>query len=411
MAASVILMGVVACDGAPGISTEPDGAGIVLERSDVNVLGTSESIAAVADLEVLSDGTVWVLNSVEPLFVAFDANGTITQMRGRLGGGPDEFGAPAGFVLGGVGGEVWIFDQQRHAMIEVSRSDPARSEVSLPQDLIPPGSVLGTNPFRSIVRMWRVDDELVLPRRSGDLESSIFGYWLSVWTADIIAVDVSTRAVREVAALAAVLGDPMEHVEMGDTPLPFPLWFRLWTVCSANEIRVHDRLRNELRGFTRDGVELEATALPPVRLEEVTPREFARATFDLTVVEGMGEVPNDLIQMSSADSALVLDGVLPRLNATSAQLASLLPRYVDLHCDEAGTQWIQSFDIDAPGPLMAGLRGSRRWLRITLEGEVQEVHFPDNFDPYRFTRDRIWGVQRDELDVASVAWVAAPGAP
>jgi hypothetical protein len=39
---------------------------------------------------------------------------------------------------------------------------------------------------------------------------------------------------------------------------------------------------------------------------------------------------------------------------------------------------------------------------------VREVRFPERFDPHRFTEGRVWGVLRDELDVASVAWLPAP---
>jgi hypothetical protein len=81
---------------------------------------------------------------------------------------------------------------------------------------------------------------------------------------------------------------------------------------------------------------------------------------------------------------------------------------VDYRCDDEGTQWIQPFDIDTPGPLMGGLRGGRVWLRITTDGETDEIRLPDSFDPYRFTPDKIWGVQRNEFDVASVAWIAVP---
>ena len=80
----------------------------------------------------------------------------------------------------------------------------------------------------------------------------------------------------------------------------------------------------------------------------------------------------------------------------------MLPRYVDYRCDNEGTQWIQPFDIDTPGPLMGGLRGGRVWLRITTDGETEEIRLPDSFDPYRFTPDKIWGVQRDELDAGKL---------
>src|SRR5690606_34806100 len=97
-----------------------------------------------------------------------------------------------------------------------------------------------------------------------------------------------------------------------------------------------------------------------------------------------------------------------RISGTPEQLAQLLPRYVDFHCDEQGTQWIQRFDIESPGSMMTGLRGSRRWLRIAPGGEMRSVRLPERFDVFRFTPDRIWGVLRDEVDVASVAWIAVP---
>ena len=112
--------------------------------------------------------------------------------------------------------------------------------------------------------------------------------------------------------------------------------------------------------------------------------------------------------MSAADSAQILNEFLRGLDAPPAQLANVLPRYVDYRCDDEGTQWIQPFDIDTPGPLMGGLRGGRVWLRISTDGETEEIRLPDSFDPYRFTPDKIWGVQRDEFDVASVAWIAVP---
>jgi hypothetical protein len=88
-----------------------------------------------------------------------------------------------------------------------------------------------------------------------------------------------------------------------------------------------------------------------------------------------------------------------------AQLAAYLPRYVNLHCSEGGTLWIQPLDVAG-----GGLSGGRTWVRISPDGTRRTVEMPLRFDPFRFTNDRIWGVQRDELDVASIAWIDVPEA-
>jgi hypothetical protein len=399
IARAVVLAYLTSCDaaGTADDAVEP----IVIQPADVNMLGTSESIAAVEDLEVLDDGTVWVLDSVDPFFVGFGPDGDVLHVHGHSGGGPQEFDAPSGFVTGGVDGEVWVFDRRRHALIEVSRPDSVRHEILLPPDAVPPGSVLGgMNLLSNVVRTARLDDEVILPRRSLAGETDVFGYWLSLWTADLVGLNPETDSVREVIALGTILGDPLAHFELMDGFPPFPLWYRLWAVCD-DVIRIYDRVRNEVRAFSRDGVELDAITLPPPRYTEVTPREFARATVAVAIVERMGQVGNTAV--SAADTADTIDRIVPRLTAPPQQLANLLPRYVDLRCDEDGTLWLQPFDLE-----IGGLRGGPLWLRIAPDGETTGVSLPSRFDPYRFTSERIWGVQRDNLDVASIAWIATP---
>jgi hypothetical protein len=402
--AAIATVFIVALLGACDSSDAPDAGrrGILRDPSDVRVLGTSDAIAIVEDLEVLPSGAVWVLNSVEPYFVGFSANGKVLQVHGRRGGGPEEFGAPAGFVAGGIDGEAWVFDRERHAVIQVSRPDSGWREIALPRATIPHGRVLeGMNLLSKRVRTARLGEEIILPRASFEREIEARSYWFYVWSPDLVALNVRTDSVRSVVALAQVLGDPRPHFELSGFP-PFPLWYRLWAVCADAEIRVYDHIRNQVRGFTREGVEREPIVLPPARYTAVTPHEFARATLELAAVEAMGEVPSH-IQLTPADSARILNSLIPRLDLAPDQLANLLPRYVDFRCDETGAQWIQPFDLDT-----GGLRGGPLWLRIAPDGNIQEVRLPDRFDPYRFTSDRIWGVQRDEFDVASVAWIAIP---
>jgi len=119
--ATFALVTLAACDGAPANVASGVGSPTVLQASEVHVIGTSESIAVVEDLTVLSDGTVWVLNSVEPFFVGFGPDGDVLQVHGSRGGGPEEFRAPAGFVSGDIDGEAWVFDPIRHALIRISK--------------------------------------------------------------------------------------------------------------------------------------------------------------------------------------------------------------------------------------------------------------------------------------------------
>jgi hypothetical protein len=66
--------------------------------------------------------------------------------------------------------------------------------------------------------------------------------------------------------------------------------------------------------------------------------------------------------------------------------------------------WMHPFDVAA-----GGLTGGRSWLRVAPDGVLRMVTLPERFDPLRFTSDRVWGVQRDNLDVASIAWAPLPG--
>ena len=90
------------CGGAP--ADDPD-APLELSASNIEILGTSESLAVVQDLEVLPDGSVWVFNSVEPYFIGFGRDGESLGAHGRAGGGPEEFPMPSAFLAGGWEGE------------------------------------------------------------------------------------------------------------------------------------------------------------------------------------------------------------------------------------------------------------------------------------------------------------------
>ncbi|MCJ7627152.1 MAG: hypothetical protein MUO50_02075 [Longimicrobiales bacterium] len=381
----------------PGESVGDSGS-LTMTPADVHVVGSSEAIAQVIDLEVLPDGSTWLLNSVEPYFIGFDEEGGIIGLHGSSGGGPEEFRRPAGLLTNGLNDEAWAFDFVRNAFIRISEPDEPWSQIDLPSDEIPPGTVRGgMNIMSNTVRTARLGDELIIPWTTGTLESGLSDYHMALLRANLAALDPRTGSARNVVTLGEILEDP--SIGFVATVGGIPLWYRLWAPCGEH-LRVYDRVRNQLRGFTGSGQEIGFVDLPPSRLTEVTPLEFARAVFPLRQAEVTGAVGS---RLTPEDSVRLLNQMAQQLEGRPEQLAAYLPRYVDFRCSEDGTMWLQPIDLE-----VGGLKGGPAWLRITSEGDIREVLLPVRFDAFRFTRDRVWGVQRDELDIASVAWIEVP---
>jgi hypothetical protein len=349
----------------------------------------------VRDLEVLADGSVWVLNSLEPYFFGFGPSGEVLTSHGTAGGGPNEFRMPGGLLAGRLNEDAWVLDYVRHAFIRISEPDKAWAQFDLPTDEVPAGSVRGGMGLTSeTVRTARLGEELIVPSSTATLRDGLSTYHSSLMLADLIAVDPQAGSARKLLSLGEVMDDPA--VGFVATDGGFPLWYRLWAVC-GDHIRVHDRVRNQLRGFTASGSEIEPVDLPAVALTEVTPEEFARAVFLLRQAEVTGALGTRLTQQ---DSLRMIREAAQALTGRPHQLAAYLPRYVDLRCSDEGVMWLQPIDLDA-----GGMQGSRAWLRIAADGRTRTVVFPHGFDPLRFAAGRVWGVQRDELDVASIAWI------
>ena len=391
------LAALAGCDsGGVGVSL---GAPIELSESPIEVLGGSDALAVVRDLEVSSDGSVWVLNSAEPYFVGFGPDGESRGAHGRSGRGPRDFPMPAGFVTGGWQGEVWALDLVRHAVIRVSRPDADWTEIPLRSASLPPGTVRGgMSMLGSNVRSARLGREIIVARTSGSMEAGVLNYRFSLLRPDLIAVDPDAGGARTLLAFGEVLDDPSGDFIASEGG--FPLWYRLWASCGDDLVRVYDRVTNQLRGFDGTGVEARPIDLPPVPFTEVTPRQFAKAVFPIRQAELTGDVWS---RLSTEDSLRVLNQAARSVQGEPRELASYLPRYVDFRCSESGTMWMNPIDLDA-----GGLKGTPVWLRIMPDGAMREVRLPERFDALRFSDTRVWGVYRDELDIPSVASIALP---
>ncbi|WP_420632523.1 hypothetical protein [Candidatus Palauibacter sp.] len=391
----------LACGDGAYVGGEP-GAPVELEASTIEVLGSSDVLAVVRDMEVLSDGSVWVLNSSAPYFVGFGPDGESLGAHGRSGRGPDEFAMPSAFVTGGWEGETWVLDLVRHAMIRISRPSADWTEILLRSEALPPGSVrTGMSMLTASVRTARLGREIIVPRSSGSMAEGVLQFRFSLLRADLVAFDPEAGGVRDLVALGDALDDPSGDFIRSDGG--FPLWYRLWASCGENLVRVHDRVRNQLRGFDGSGAEVPSIDLPPVPFTEVSPRQFSAAVFALRQAEVTGDVTT---RLTAEDSLRLLNQMAQRVQGEPHELASYLPRYVDFRCSEDGTMWLHPLDLDA-----GGLSGGRLWLRIAANGATRDVRLPDRFDAFRFSSSRIWGVYRDEFDRPSVASIPFQKSP
>ena len=381
------------CDGTPA-EDEP-GAPIELLASDIEVLGSSESLAVVRDLEVLDDGSVWLLNSVEPYFVGFGPDGEFLGAHGRAGRGPEEFPMPSGFVMGGWDGDAWAFDFMRHGVVRVSQPGADWAEIPLRSASLPPGSVRGgMDMMTSSVRIATLGGEIIVPRTTATMQGGgLLQFRLALLRPDLVAFSPEAGEARDFLPLDEVLDDPSGDFIPSEGGVP--LWYRLWASCGDDLVRIYDRVRNQLRGFDGSGTEVDPIDLPPAPFTVATPRQFAGAVFALRQAELTGDVG---ARLSAEDSARAMNQMVQMVQGEPHELASYLPRYVDFRCADDGTMWMHPFDPDA-----GGLRGGRMWLRIAPDGTAREVWLPERFDALRFTVSGIWGVYRDEVDVPSVA--------
>ena len=98
------------------------------------------------------------------------------------------------------------------------------------------------------------------------------------------------------------------------------MWYRLWAPCGENLVRVHDRVRNQLRGFDGSGTEMSPIDLPPVPFTEVSRRQFGEAVFGLRQAEMTGDVRT---RLNAEDSVRVRCGCGLRLTGPFRKSDSL----------------------------------------------------------------------------------------
>lgn len=361
---------------------------VTISSGAVQVVGTSDVIARVADLQPADDGRVWLLNSIEPFFVVLGLDGRVERAFGRSGGGPEEFGAPLALVYDSESGGVWTYDLLRHALIELSSGQ--LHHLRLSQDSLAPTrlvSFAGAGAFPARPWLGVGSGGFLLGRVRAGRAPPFSG--LGLWNADIVMVrrDSPKLAVEVHTPVADLLGAPASRYPRATKILPYPLW----TVCADGTLALYDPLENELRRVASDGRVLTTTALPQERRVELTFDRMFGIAYRQLHEQAAGSLP-DSVDLRRQFAAM--------FSEWEPQSAYVFPEYADLQCARDGTLWLQPFDV-AVGVLGRG----PDWYRISQEGSRTLVTLPGAFRPYRFGPDRIWGTIQDSLGVTFAAWI------
>jgi len=374
----------------------------------LEILGTSDHLAEVVDLELADDGTVWLLNSAPPFFVALDARGREVASGGRQGGGPGEFGTPRGLVRLDSG--LWSWDPPRGALVKVSGTDgleavPAMRSLPLRESR---GAPMRTVIFNDILlvraRSWVAahGGEAILPRTSAPLGVSV----LHLWDAEFVAVDPEAPGgtVTPLFPTTPHLASPEEKYPGAELFLPVPLW----SLCPDGTLLAYDPVRNRLVRVDASGEGLGTLPLPPAREVEATSGRL----FEDLVPHMLASMPAGMAPPPEEVRA----GFLAEFEEVRSQLGRVMPEYRDLACTggmagpggtgETGAYaWLQLLEIGRSGTGAGG-----RWLRVPLSGdaEVRVFRIPDRFRPLRFTDGVAWGVTYDEFEVPYLSRLTLP---
>ena len=369
----------------------------VVPAEAVQVTKPSDQIASIVDLAFDADGTVWVLNTTEPFFVAISDRGEVLDHRGRLGDGPGEFRSPSNLLHAGRPPQVWALDSRARKLARVDGPDDKIEELFLPQESGTAGAgVLSweDTPNDEASRGWIAggEDGFLFTWSEGEGESLL----RRMWDFEVVHLSLDT-ATNTVLTSVDLLGDPtVRYGEWGELhPVP------AWTACPDGRMALYDPQTNSIRRLTQGGEELGSHALPPERLLKVT-LERAFALLYRPMMLAMERPDGPQTEGFPTDSAALFEMFKAEVGPSISE-TDLFPEYKHLACaGPSGTLWLQIFNAESTG---RSLGDGPEWLRIGPDGVVRQVVFPPNFAPLRFTDDRVWGSHKGELDVESVAWI------
>lgn len=320
----------------------------------------------VVDIAILNDGRIVVANRGSGAIRWFDPQGIFLFERGRAGSGPGEFRHLRTLTVG-ADDSVVAFDPVERRMTWFAKDGVLGPTVRIAR-------------FPSSTTSWTADR----------LAS---GSWV-IGRTGISSPDLPPQArtgiVRPTAPMLVVSPDGARTDTLGVFPGmdievasaldgrrwgPARFGKRLSYAVSGDYIYVGTADRTEVEVFTADGKLVRSIRAPEVDVAMTPERESEYKSFL------RARSSRDRAELERTIAALILPPTVPAYNS--------------LMVDATGHLWLAEYRYD--------LTPARRYVVFDPDGRfVSVVEVPERFTVRTITRDQVWGVATDSLDVEYV---------
>lgn len=351
-------------------------------RSDLRIGSADDpdySLTYVADLEIGSDGSVFVSQPQDRTIRVFDRRGRFLRTIGRAGEGPGEFRHVS--QIGWIGDTLWVSDAVLRRVSFFGRGGNLRRTLrfSLPSSgYYLPSMPLGFTKDGSVLTSPSINSSFLVSGR---------GIRVPLLRADRTARVLDTIAWRSAASEALVLqqGRVVSNYQpFRDTPI--------WRVAPSGEyVVVLDRTsaRSAQRtGFSMTKIGIRGDTLLSRRYY-YTPKPIPQRVADSVVSVAANDVAASFPSRSRAVEAVRAAMYLPRYQ----------PPVSDMVVGVDGTIWLMREGIG---------EAQNTWMILDSSGRIlAQLRTPRGLSVLQARSNALWGVEYDELGVPYIVryWI------
>ena len=339
----------------------------------------------IAAIDVAPDGTMYVLDQQAAQVRVFDATGEFVRTVGKPGNGPGELSPGTAGLLVGDGDTLHVADMMRQRIQRYGPDgeDAGGAPVPFAEGIPIVWSITPERQFVTQVRVMRMPGtpDAAAPRAPRD--------WLLLRDASGTVVD--TLIGLESGQTLDFSGDAPRMRLFSSEPV--------WALLSDGSL-VHGR---------NDGYRLEVVDAAGT-VERVVTRPFGREAVTESDREGLRRLMREAMQQQAQAPPAAIEQFI-----SSIEFADHYPAYARILGGPGNTIWVQHIRTAAMAEREGRTFdpqdiGAPEWDVFDREGRFLGVlTMPPRFQPLRVVDDRVYGVQRDELDVQHVVRLRVTG--